>query len=485
MSISGSLANAFSGLTAASRGAETISQNLANALTEGYGRRELQLSSGVLGRQGAGVRVDGIARAVNQTLVSDRRLADAAEGRDTILLDARAAIEAALGQPDAPGSLTARYAEFEAALVAAASRPDSGARLAAVAETATALARALVSASRAVQNERSAADAAIAASVSDTNAALGRIAELNRDIQIERSSGRDPSGLIDARQRLIDRVSAAIPLREVPRDDGQVALYSTGGAVLLDGTAAELGFAATATITADMTLASGALSGLTLRGRPVTADATGGLLGGGTLGALFAVRDGVAPSAQAGLDALARDLVERFEAPAADPTRTGTAPGLFTDRGAILDPLNETGLAGRLQVNVLVDPAFGGEPWRLRDGLGATAPGPVGQAAGLQRLADALAAERQPVSGAFSPGPRTAAGLAAELLADVGTSLETAEVAVAHSAARREALIAAERAGGVDSDQELQHLLLVEQAYSANARVVAAAEAMLDRLMEI
>lgn len=485
MSISGSLANAFSGLTAASRGAEVVSQNLANALTEGYGRRELQLSSRLLGTQGSGVRVDGVTRAVNQTLLADRRIADAGEARDNRLRDALAAIETALGRPDDPGAITARYRDVEAALVAAASRPDSDARLAAVHGAAEALALQFAAASRAVQTQRMSADAAIAAMVGEVNADLQRIVTLNRDIQIERASGRDGSGLIDQRQRLIDRVAAAVPLHEVARDDGSVALYSGGGAVLLDGRAAALGFEPTATITADMTLGSGALSGLTLRGRPVTAGADRGLLGGGGLGALFAIRDDLAPAAQAGLDALARDLVERFEAPAADPTRAAAAAGLFTDGGAGLDPANETGLAGRLQINALADPGRGGALWRLRDGLGAATPGPAGQAAGLQRLLDALAADRLPASGGFATAARPAEGLAADLLSQVGTRLQGAETALAYSAARREALAAAERAGGVDSDQELQHLLLVEQAYSANARVIAAAEAMLDRLMEI
>ena len=39
MSISASLSSALSGLTAASRRAEVVASNVANAMTEGYGRR--------------------------------------------------------------------------------------------------------------------------------------------------------------------------------------------------------------------------------------------------------------------------------------------------------------------------------------------------------------------------------------------------------------------------------------------------------------
>lgn len=486
MSISGSLANAFSGLTAAARGAEVVSQNLANVLTEGYGRRELSLSALSLGGAGAGVQVEGVARQVNRVVLADRRLADAALSSQQALRDFQARLEGLVGAPGEPGALTSRLEEFEAALVAAASRPDSGPRLEAVRAAASGLADRFGAISDGIQAQRMAADATIAGEVDRLNTALGRIARLNADIRAELAGGRDPSAFMDERQRLIDTVSGIVPVREIPRPDGMVALITSGGAVLLDGPAGEVGFSATPTITADMTLASGALSGLSFRGQPVAVTASGGgLLGGGTLGALMAVRDELAPAAQARLDAVARDLVERFEDPAADPTRAPGAPGLFTDRGAAFLAADEVGLAGRLALNAAVDPAQGGALWRLRDGIGAAAPGPVGQAAGLNALVQALGALRTPASGGFVGGARSASGLAAEFLSGVGVARQTAESGLAYAGARAEALKAAELAGGVDSDQELQQLLLVEQAYSANARVVAAAEAMLDRLMEI
>ena len=39
------------------------------------------------------------------------------------------------------------------------------------------------------------------------------------------------------RQRLVDTISAIVPVREVPRDHNQIALFTTGGATLLEGSA--------------------------------------------------------------------------------------------------------------------------------------------------------------------------------------------------------------------------------------------------------
>ena len=50
---------------------------------------------------------------------------------------------------------------------------------------------------------------------------------------------------------------------------------------------------------------------------------------------------------------------------------------------------------------------------------------------------------------------------------------------------RTTALQAAEREAGVDSDDQLQRLLLIEQAYAANARVIQAVDDMLDSLLRI
>ena len=45
MSLSNALSNAVSGIVAASRGTEVVASNLANAMTPGFARREVQLSA--------------------------------------------------------------------------------------------------------------------------------------------------------------------------------------------------------------------------------------------------------------------------------------------------------------------------------------------------------------------------------------------------------------------------------------------------------
>jgi flagellar hook-associated protein 1 len=485
MSISTSLSNALTGLTAASRAAELVSNNVANAMTEGYGKREIVLGARDLAGNGAGVRVVGVQRDVDAALLRDRRLADAAVGQQSVRTSFFDRLGALMGSPDDAASVSGRVAAFESALLDAASRPDSTTRLQGVLDTATSLAGTVRKISTGIQAERMAADTDIGRQVDDLNRSLAQVAGLNAQILRLEGSGRDASALVDQRQRLIDDISAIVPLREYPRNNGTVALYTVTGTALVDGRASEFSFSRAGVITPDMTLTSGALSGLSVDGRPLRTDGPFSPIAGGSLAAAFSVRDDLAVTAQTRIDGLARELVTRFQDAAVDPSLPPGAAGLFTDGGAAFDPLNEEGLAGRLAVNAIADPTRGGELWRLRSGLGAAAPGPVGDAALLSSLADAVADIRIPASGAVPTAGASLAGLAAELQSLTARDGLTSESELGFASARQGALVALERQGGVDTDQEMQKLLLIETAYAANARVISVIDDLIARLLEI
>lgn len=482
MSLSASLANALSGLTVTARRAEVVSANVANAMTDGYGRRELEVSSRLIGRTGAGVKVVGVARQVNEAVLSDRRLADADAGNAGAQVAFLRQIETLIGTPGDGTSLSDRVAALGTSFVAAASRPDSPARLQAVLDAAGSLSSHLSTLTQAVQTARSEADDAVAAQVSKLNDALAQIDRLNAAIVAERAAGRDANALLDQRQSLADKVAEIVPIRQVAREHGQIALFTTGGAILLEGSPANIGFMPVGMITADMTIGSGALFGLSINGVAVQ-PGDDGVLGGGTLGAAFAIRDDLAPKTQAALDALARDLMSRFADPAVDPTLISGRPGLFTDRGGAFDPLTEAGLAGRLTVNAAADPGQGGQLWRLRDGLGATSQGNVGDATILSALGHAFEAARIPASGAFIGAARSAAGLTADVVTQVAGDRQGADARQAYATARQTAMTGLQLADGVDTDAEMQTLLQVEQAYSANARVIKTIDDLIQTLI--
>lgn len=484
MTISAALTNALSGLRAAGRGAEVVSANISNALTPGYGRRILGLSSTTLDNSG-GVRIDGIMRIVNASLATDKRLAGAEQLNAQGAVDFFQMVESLVGLPDDPSSISGRLAGLERSLITAASRPDATERLDMAVSEAQGLAMTLRRASAGIQEARTDADRTISNQVDRLNVSLEQVVSLNAQITAEQARGRDISGFLDQRQRLVDSIGELVPVRDVPRDNGQIALFTTGGAVLLDGTAATIGFDRSNMVTPYMSIDMGTLSGLTLNGTQLRTGSENGPLRGGAIGAQFMIRDELGMKAQDQIDAVARDLLSRFQDPAVDPSLTATDPGLFTDNGGLFDPVNERGLSARLELNAAIDPDQGGASWRLRDGLNATVSGAVGNASLLQNLSSVLNDPRIPGSGGFSGGAFTLANLVSAVTSSIGTSRTIAEQDLSFASARFTELAERQLADGVNTDEEIQRLLMVEQSYAANARVIETIDEMMQTVLRI
>lgn len=484
MSISSALSNALSGLTASSRAAGVVSSNLANVLTEGYAARELEIVSQTGGPR-TGVTIVGITRNVDQALLGDRRLADSEVAYTDTLLRFTNQLEQAVGTPDDPASLSGRAAAFENSLITAASRPEANDRLQAAVSRAGELAATLSNVSDEIQNRRAEADSEINRAAETINTNLEQIHELNIKIVRARDGSASLASLQDSRQSAIDRLAKFIPIRQVPRDGGAVALFTPGGAILLDSSPAVLGFTPTPVITPQMTLGNSLLSGLQINGVDVNLSGGNNPIGGGRLAALFEVRDDLGVDAQTQVDALARDLIERFQQPGLDPTRAPGDPGLFTDIGAFFNPANEVGIASRIAINAAVDPNQGGEVRRLRDGLGAALPGSVGQAGLLQQLQGALTLTQSLPSGGLGVVARSLSGHIGSFSSLIGQDRLTKEQNLSFTTSTQDALKALELQGGVDSDAELQQLLLIEQAFGANARMIQTIDDMMQTILGI
>lgn len=475
MGITTALNNAGSGLAASARAVQTVSANIANALTPGYAARQLDLSAATLGGVGGGVRISGVTRLVDPILLGLQRDAGASASAGDTASTFWQRVEQSIGQPG--GGLSAALSAFDSSLISASERPDLTSRLQNVVDTATALADTVGTVTDTVQQLRAQADGAIASDVKTLNEGLARVDTMNEQIIKMRMSGQSTLGLEDERQQLISDLSEIIPMREYQRDNGRVMLYTAGGELLLDTRPAVFGFAATPSIDASLSVGSG-LSGLTINGRAISTAETGPL-GGGRIAANFAIRDIDAPAVQSDLDTFANDLIDRFSDPATDATLAGGV-GLFTDDGAAVS--GSPGLAGRLAINAAVDPAQGGALWRLRDGIGTAAPGAVGDPAQINALLGAL--DRSLASG---PGAaaQDVAGNLGDLLTGISHARQTAEDAATTAHCSHDTFTQEMLANGVDTDAEMQKLLSIEQAYAANAKVIQTADSMIKTLLEI
>ena len=132
-----------------------------------------------------------------------------------------------------------------------------------------------------------------------------------------------------------------------------------------------------------------------------------------------------------------------------------------------------------------MDPDQGGASWRMRDGLNAATPGEVGNATLLQAMTDALTLKQTAASGDFGSGSYSMSGLAANLTSQVGSDRLFADQRLSFASTQLNELTQRELADGVDTDAELQRMMVIEQAYAANARIMQTVDELMDILMRL
>lgn len=482
MSLSSAIYAARSGLQVSSLRAEIVATNVANATTPGYVRRSVSLSETVLNGRTAGVRTDGITRVSDTAIKAQRRELTSGLAQSSVLASTWKSISTRIGDTSTGTGLFKNFSDFGTALSRAVASPESTTAATSLLEAARSITHELNSLSDMVTTQRAEADREILDGVDVVNAALKQVEDLNRRMSgINRTSG-EAAALLDERQRALDTIAEYIPIQTVDRDAGTIDVLTVEGVYLVAGKAREIQFTPSNAFGPEQTLAGGNLSGLSVDGIDLTpGNASFAAVSGGLFGALFTLRDTELPALSAQLDAVANDLVTRLSNDSIDPTKTPGEFGIFTDPDAAAG----VGLAGRITLNAAIDPAQGGAVFRLRDGIGAAASGPPGNNTILQSLYDAFSAV-QAVTGNGFDGSYSSTELVAQLTSLTGQKRIQHETVMSSTQTQFNILIEAEQnETGVDVDVQMQDLMLVEQAYAANARVIEVASQMIKLLMEL
>ena len=482
MSLSGALSNAISGLTANARGTTVISANIANALNPEYGRRELILTTDIQQTSG-GVRVAQVTRHSDPILAYQTRMASAEyaghSARAAFDIDA----ERLIGSIDTLGSIAGNLTRFEAALLSAASDPSSYTRLKSLSVEAETFVSSLRAASDGLDDLRSRADQQIASGVDQINLGLSQLEDLNARIMSAKHLGQDTNGLMDQRDAVLDQVSEFVPLHVVERDSGKIAVFTAQGRTLLDESAVKLSFVRTPIVLAHMNVGNGLVSRLQIDGQDVDVPGAG-MLNGGGLAAHFELRDVIVPKSQARLDGIARDVIERFGPGGPDTSLSPGDPGIFTDAGLAFAVADEAGLAGRVSLNAALI-STSPELWRWRDGINAAVQGDAGNSDLLMGLQAQMSAQQLPGSPALDTDVQTLVGHLQQLSSEVASNRVRSDEAKSSAWARLDDARQATAVDGVNTDRELQHLIALEKAYAANARVVQVVDDMLSELLGI
>ena len=314
---------ARSGLSANAAAASVVSRNIANVDNPDASRK----SATIVGNTNGGVRIDGIAIAVDAALFESTIETTASYSQLRSVADALEQLEIIVNDPELGQSPSALLGELQSALQAAAAAPHDDR----VARTAIAAAAALASgmnrSANVVEGVRADADRRLAENVDRLGNLLAEFETVNNAVVSGEAFGRDNTGSIDARNRLLREISELINVRATTRANNDVVLFAANGATLFEEVPRRI------SIDPIAALAPGQPGGaLRIDGVPASAAGAGAL--GGGLGGLLQVRDTVAVVLGRQLDEIARGLIVAFAE--SDQSATPALPdlaGLFTYAG--------------------------------------------------------------------------------------------------------------------------------------------------------
>ena len=514
MDLNGSLAIASSGLAAVQSELAVASQNVANANTAGYAQETSSASSLTAGGQADGVLIGLTGRTVDTALQNSLYSQNATVSALTTTSNALAPILALQGSTSAdPGSsntLSDSVGNLQTSLITLETDPSNEPGQGAVVSAAQTLTSNIQNTASAYQTQRQAAQESIVDDVSTANSNLQLIGSLSKQIIAGQINNVSTADLENQRAVAMTALSGVLSVNFTETANGNMLVTTPNGLALPTTTGSGPLETADASIGVGDAY-PGTIPAITLNGRDVTTSLTGG-----SLGANIQLRDQTLPTMQAELDSFSQSLASRFNAQGLTlfTDGNGSLPGNST---TATTPAGQVGFSNVIQVN----PAVISDPSTVRDGTTNVTGGVVvanGDESGatdftvnttrgaddttlIDRLLDyalgstvqsgitqpAAASSGLGVNGTLSSPYSSSTditslasaltGAQAETVDDVTNDL-TNETAIQTSLTSKVASVS-----GVSVDDEMSSIVALQNAYAANAKVVAAVQTMFTALL--
>ena len=507
MDLDSILTRATGGLANINQQLAVISQNVSNAGTAGYSREIGTQTSVTADGIGMGVRTGVTTRALNAPLQASVTLQSAAVAGLQTRQAALQGIDSVQGTTGGGHDLASLVGALQDSFTALQTDPSSQTQQSAVVTAAGNLAGQVRSLAAAVGSARQGAQDSAVSEVTTLNATLAGIGAISDQIVAQQASGMSSADLENQRDALVGTLSAIVPVRSAVQSNGDLMLVTSSGLTLpTHGSATPFSLAA-ATVGPNATYPDSTVPGVMLGSQDVTAQLSSD--GGGRLGANLTLRDATLPAYQGTLDEFAQTLATRFSAQgltlfsSADGS-VPTATGSPTQAGYV-------GFANGIQVSPVVAAA----PALVRDGTAAVAgsasgasaftPNPGGGPAGFTGLISrvlsfALGTQVQSgvaqaaaagsglgpsgnQSSGFTP-PAALESYAATLVGGMAQDSAATTTSLGTEQALQTSLQGKlTAADGVSIDTEMSNMVVLQNAYGANAKVVGAVQAMWTTLM--
>ena len=497
MGLDSALDIASFGLANISAGLSTVSQNVANASTPQYAVETATQQSLSSEGQGFGVASGVVVRATDRALQAQVSGQTAQTSSWQTTSSALSALQPVLGSVGGGNDLGSQLTALQSAFSTLLADPGNATQQSTVVSDAASLARGINTVSQSYAQARQSAQDGLVSGVAALNTALGSVGTLSAQIVNLKAQNKGTADLENQRAQAEAAISQFVDARFIDQPNGGVTVLTAGGVQLPTDVANPVAIQP-ATVGPTLYYPGGGLPGIVVGGADVTRQITGGSLGAG-----LTLRDATLPTYQAGLDEFAHALSTRF----ADQGLT-----LFTDGTGTVPvgtgPAAQNGYVGYAGT-IGVNPAVSANPALVRDGTQVVAGSPTGASAfspnptGLAgfdtlitRIVTYALGDQVQAGVAQVPIATTGLGPAGTLSASFGAQSALGGYANALTAAQsgdsaRATAQASDSQGvltslqtklsaetGVSMDTELGHMVTLQDAYGANAKIISAVEAM-------
>lgn len=539
MSLLSSLSIATSGLNAIEYQYSVTSQNVSNESTTGYVSETATITSSAVGGIGTGVNIGKTQLNINTALEAALYKQNAQVASDTTMDSSLSAVSAVQGSTSSDSgstnTLTDDLGNVQAALTSLISTPSQSVAQSDVVTDAQTLTSAIQTLSSTYSTQRQDAEDSITSTVSSVNSDLTQIGVLSQQIMKLKALGGDTADLENQRLGIMSDLSSSLSVTYSETSNGDMVVRTADGTELptrpdqagLSDSTQTLPSTTWPLSTTDSTLSAGSyysagdssstISGIMLNGTDITSHLTGG-----TLGANITLRDQTYPTMQAQLDSFSYTLINRFNNAGLSLFTNGTdATGTTVAQSSDPTKVTPDGIVG-LSSSISVNTMYSDTPSLLTttttDSTTGTVTAATSSTTGTtttgdttiisQVLSESFGTSSQYVSDQSSSGgadlaaPSTGLGPSGTLstgysgtqgLLDLATALTSEQGAVisANSSSLTsntsvQTVLAAKIAdvSGVDVNGEMAKVVALQNAYTANAKIVTAVQTMFTALLD-
>jgi flagellar hook-associated protein 1 len=445
---------ALAGLDVTRARIDTITRNISNAQTEGYVKKTDSQTVGNLGQ----VSLGPIQRNVSESLLRSLRDTTGTQNQLQTQVTLLSQLETAFGTPSANTSLSSQITNLQNAFQDVSVNPEKSSLYSTVISSANSVTQTLHQLSQTVTDTGTNAKTQLSQAVTSVNQTLVTLNEVNNQI-IAHSGNEDISDLQDQRDQLLGTLAGFMDITTFSKPNGAIGVYTRDGKPLVDSSVA--------------TISLGGPTGVMWSIPGTTAASVN--VQSGTIGGLLQLQNTTLPAVQGQLDDIARALTVEFNAI--------NVPIFYQPGVTPFNPASPTGYASIIAVNPTVTQNTIHDGAAPAQTLVAGTPLAPGDTTFIDKVIALFNRTNVSFTASGLPASGNLAQVATDFITGESALRANAEDALNSETTLRQTLqskLSAE--SGVNVDDEVAQLSVLQNAYAANARVLQTSKDMFTTL---